>query len=77
MQRDKLLNSIEYIITFMPSVLALILSIHYNLTLETLNTQKGLIVMVLLGIQWLIMFILAIHDTKKRSENIWLMRQFI
>jgi len=71
--RDKLykyvIDGIEYMIAFMPSLIALILSIHYNISLETLNTQKGLIVVVLIVIQWLIMFILAIHEANKRPDK--------
>ena len=56
--RDKLykyvIDGIEYMIAVMPSVLALILIMHYHITL------KSVVIMALLGIQWLIFFILAI-----------------
>jgi len=70
MQRDKLykyvIDSIEYMIAFMPSVLALIITIHYHITLESPLNKESILVMALLGIQWLIMFILAIHDANKK-----------
>jgi len=62
-------DGIEYMIAFMPSVLALFLTIHYHLTLESPLNKESVIVMALLGIQWLIMFILAIHDANKRPDK--------
>jgi len=68
--QDKLykyvVDGIEYMIAFMPSLIALILTIHYHLTLKSPLNKASLLVMALLGIQWLIMFILAIHDANKR-----------
>ena len=71
--RDKLyknvIDGIEYMIAVMPIVLALILTIHYNITFKSPLNKASLLVMALLGIQWLIMFILAIHDANKRPDK--------
>ena len=71
--RDKLykyvIDGIEYMIAVMPIVLALILTIHYNITFKSPLNKASLLVMALLGIQWLIMLILAIHDANKRLDK--------
>jgi len=71
--RDKLykyvVDGIEYMITCMPSLIALILTIHYHITFESPLNIESILVMALLSIQWLIMFILAIHDANKRPDK--------
>ena len=67
--RDKLLSYLLNIIAIMPSVIALLLTIHYHITLESPLTQESILVMALLSFQWLIMFILAIHDANKRPDK--------
>ena len=71
--RDKVykyvVDWIEYIFAFMPSVIALLLTIHYHITLESPLNKEGILVMALLSIQWLIMFILAIHEANKHPDK--------
>jgi len=69
MQRDKLLSYLLTAIAAAPLVLALYLTIHYNLTLETLNTQGGEVVMALITINVMFVFVLATYEAYKNPNK--------
>jgi len=69
MQRDKSLSYLLTAIAAVPLALALYLTIHYNLTLETLNTSEGEAVMALITINVMFIFVLATFEAYKNPNK--------